>query len=526
MPSVHQDLGTYWTLLRLQVLMVYGEGPHIAALTFLPLAVLALDWALGKRTPAGYLVAALSMDAVALTNWLGSFALALGVVAYLVATSWNEGAGSWSRRWFTTAGIAVLAYALASPWIPPSTIRDIDYNAQYVGGSYALTFAKSVFYLALAALVVIVLKIVFRRSGTNPPLQFFLLFAVLTGGIALAGQWFEIAVVPQPQRYHLEMELAICLAAVFLLKPLFDRLSRHLRTFAALAAVVFCIPLVRWDRQYAKLYIKPLDINTTVEFQTAKWLDSQFTNARVVMPGSISYWLNAFNDTPQFGGGFDQGIVNRVQPAVAYQVGAAPGAPEETAKISMIWFKAYGIAALGLQGPNSREIYKPFLASSRFRGLLPEAMRDGDDAIALVPGISSLAHVIPAAAMVRSTPINGNDVTEASRYVDALGAPPANLRWTSRHSVEIEANLRSGDVISFQETYHPGWHATLNGLPRRISRDGLGQMIVNTDFVGDAKIELAYDGGLEMKLARILSWSSLAGCVIWLLISKRQNSAR
>ena len=92
--------------------------------------------------------------------------------------------------------------------------------------------------------------------------------------------------------------------------------------------------------------------------------------------------------------------------------------------------------------------------------------------------------------------------------------------------MEIEANLRSGDVISFQETYHPGWHATLNGLPRRISRDGLGQMIVNTDFVGDAKIELAYDGGLEMKLARILSWSSLAGCVIWLLISKRQNSAR
>ena len=114
-----------------------------------------------------------------------------------------------------------------------------------------------------------------------------------------------------------------------------------------------------------------------------------------MMPGTISYWLNAFNDTPQFGGGFDQGIVNRVQPAVAYQVGAAPGAPEETAKISMIWFKAYGIAALGVQGPNSREIYKPFLASSRFRGLLPEVMRDGDDAIALVPGISRSRTLFP-----------------------------------------------------------------------------------------------------------------------------------
>ncbi|HTS50868.1 MAG TPA: hypothetical protein VMH05_23140 [Bryobacteraceae bacterium] len=525
MPSIHQDLGTYWTLRRLHVLMVYGEGPHIAALTLLPLALLALDWALVKRKPAAYLVAALSMDAVALTNWLGSFALAVAVAAYLVATSWNGKVPNWHKRWLISGALALLAYLIASPWIPPSTIGDIRYNAQYVG-PYQHVYEKSVLYLALGLTVIASAKLGFRLLRVNAALQFFLLLTLLIGGINLAEEWFGIALVPQPHRYQLEMEMAICLVAVFLLKPLFDRLSRRLRMFAALAAVVVSIPLVRWDRQYAKLYIKPVDINTTVEFQTAKWLDSHFTNARVMMPGTISYWLNAFGDTPQFGGGFDQGIVNRVQPMVAYQIGAAPGSPEETAKISMIWFKAYGIAALGVQGPKSRGIYKPFLASSRFRGMLREAMRDGDDAIALVPGVSSLAHVIPAEAIVRGTPINGNDVTEVGRYVDALGAPPANLRWTSRHSVEIEANLRPGDVISFQEAYHPGWHATLNGLPLRISRDGLGQMIVNTDFAGDAKVELAYDGGLEMKLARILSWSSLAGCVIWLLISKRQNTAR
>ncbi len=129
---------------------------------------------------------------------------------------------------------------------------------------------------------------------------------------------------------------------------------------------------------------------------------------------------------------------------------------------------------------------------------------------------------------MRTAPINGNDVGAASRYVAALddpGAPPANLRWTSRHSAEVDADLRSGDVLSFQEAYHPGWHATLNGMPRRISRDGLGQMMVDADFTGHCKIELIYDGGLEMKIARILSWSSLAGCMLWLLISKRQHSA-
>ena len=185
MPSIHQDLGTYWTLRRLHVLMIYGEGPHIAALTFLPLAVLFLDWALAKRTPAAYLVAALGMDAVALTNWLGSFALALGVVAYLVATSWNEG-GNWLGA--GSQPPASLCLRMRWPARGSLLIRDIDYNAQYVVGSYALAFAKSLFYLALAALAISVLKIVFRWCGTNPPLQFFLLFAVLTGGIALAGE--------------------------------------------------------------------------------------------------------------------------------------------------------------------------------------------------------------------------------------------------------------------------------------------------------------------------------------------------
>lgn len=528
MPSIHQDLGTFWTLRRLHVLMVYGEGPHVSALLFLPLAVLALDWALVRRTPAAYLLAALSMDAVALTNWLGSFAMALAVTAYLVATSWNGADSGWPKRWLTAAGIALLAYFIASPWIPPSTIRDIQYNAQYVG-PYQHVYEKSLLYLALALAAITTAKILFRRWRINTALQFFLLLTLLLASINLADEWFGIALVPQPHRYQLEMEMAVCLAAVFLIKPLFDRLSKRLRVVAAVAAVAVCIPLVRSDRQYAKLYIKPVDITSTVEYQMAKWLDSRFTNTRVMLPGTISYWLNAFSDTPQFGGGFDQGIVNRVQLMVAYQIGAAPGPPAETAKISMIWFKAYGIAALGVQGPKSREVYKPFLASARFHGLLPEAMRDGDDAIALVPGVSSLAHVLPSAAIVRTTPINGNDVTEASRYVAALddpGAPPANLRWTSRHSVEVEADLRSGDVLSFQEAYHPGWHATLNGIARRILRDGLGQMIVDADFTGPCKIELTYDGGLEMKIARILSWSNLAGCMLWLLISKRPNPAR
>ncbi len=528
MPLVHQDLGTLWTARRLQVLVAYGEGPHIAALAFLPVAVLALDWVLAERRPVAYIAAALGMDAVVLTNWLGSFALALAVTAYLVAISWNRDGVNWRERWLRTGAVALLAYALACPWIPPSTIADIRYNAQYVGGLFQSTYSQAGLHFAIVAAAICLAKLFLRRAKISPVLQFFLLFTLLSAGTTLSAAWFGVSLVPQPARYHLEMEMAICLAAAGAAKLPFDRLARGLRVAAASLVLLICGLLARVDRNHAGSYIKPLDIASTIEYQTARWLSTNLPQGRAMLPGSISLWLNAFSDVPQFGGGFDQGMVNRVQPAAGYQIGMAAGPKEQAASISVLWLKAFGVRALGAQGPNSREVYKPFHDSGRFRALLQEVRRDADDTVLLVPGISSLAHAIPAGAVVQRPPANGLDVQEVARYVAALdypAAPAASLRWTSRHSVEVETNLRAADVLSFQETYDPGWHAIVNGTPRRISRDGLGQMIIHADYEGQCKIELFYDGGFEMKAARILSGASLAGCVIWLLVSRRRNPA-
>ena len=73
------------------------------------------------------------MAAVALTNWLGTFALAIAVFAYLIASS--DALDAW-KTWLTAFGLGALAYALACYWIPPSTIRDISINARSVGGDY------------------------------------------------------------------------------------------------------------------------------------------------------------------------------------------------------------------------------------------------------------------------------------------------------------------------------------------------------------------------------------------------------
>src|SRR5579871_4766313 len=114
--EIHKDLGSFFGDQRLHVMYVYGDNPHVSALTLLPLAILAMDWALEKRRAVDYVAGALALAAVPLTNWPGAIALASAVAAYALTRE------SYRQTWPRLAGMALLAYAMAMPWMPPSTI--------------------------------------------------------------------------------------------------------------------------------------------------------------------------------------------------------------------------------------------------------------------------------------------------------------------------------------------------------------------------------------------------------------------
>ena len=146
-----------------------------------------------------------------------------------------------------------------------------------------------------------------------------------------------------------------------------------------------------------------------------------------------------------------------------------------------------------------------------------------DDAIYWVPGHSdTLAHVLARESLVRDRPTFGRDVTETRSYVQAL-TTPANFRWTSRHSAEIEAALRPEDVVSVQITYHRGWRALANGKSCRVSGDGLGLIVVEPECAGKCKVDLIYDGGPELRAATLISGAGWLGCIIWILSSRRKR---
>ena len=109
---------------------------------------------------------------------------------------------------------------------------------------------------------------------------------------------------------------------------------------------------------------------------------------------------------------------------------------------------------------------------------------------------------------------------EKMPYVAAVedpSSPAADLRWTSRHSVEIRGDVPAGRILSVQITHHAGWHATANGRPVRAWGDPLGQIAIQPDCNGPCTVELIYDGGLEMLLARIAFWTAATGGAAWII---------
>jgi hypothetical protein len=518
--NVREDLGGLFNMRRLNTIVFYGDAPYVSALALVPIALACLDLALRRRRPLTYLVAAVAMAAVVLTNWLGAAALALGVLAYLL------GHGEPRRAWPASLAIAILAYALASPWVPPSTLKTIRFNSQTVGGEYRFAWHQAG-YAALLAVVVVVVVLLLRKLRAPAHLRAALLFLLLTGGITLSAEWAGVLLVPQPSRYHQAMEIAIALAVAFSAWPLWRRMPAWGKGTAVVLVLGLSLGQAYRLRRWADPQIQPIDIRATTEYKTAQWFDRNMAGRRVMAPGSTSLFLNAFTDTPQLAGGFDQGVVNWYARVAVYIIYSGLNAGDRDAEISLLWLKAFGVDGVAVGGPASGEHYKPFVNPRKFEGVIPELWRDGDDRIYRVPRRSlSLAHVVRRGDLVSRPPIHGLDVDEIRRYVAALDDPVlpiAAMEWTSRHSARIRADLEKDQLLSVQVTYHPGWRAEVNGVKRPVQSDKIGLMVVEPQCEGPCEVNLIYDGGTEMRVARTVSLASLAGLLAWALFSRRRR---
>jgi hypothetical protein len=504
------DLGGLFRPRRLQALVYYGEGPHVAAMTLLPLAILLVDLAVRKRKGYYMAAAAVAVAAVVLTNWLAAFALALGIGAYMLAT-----VGKWRDLVFL-AVIGAAAYGLAMPWAPPSTIAVTQFNAQIVGRNYRMVYQALPFWMAAMGCGLGVLKFTMRRVSRG--LQFATFFAALTVLITLSESWLHAPIVPQAVRYHLEMEMALAmLAAMGAYEVLKGRSGTYPTVAVGLLVLLLVLP-VRSFRHYARTALMgTIDITQTSEWKTADWLNRNWSGERVMLAGSSAFWLTAFSDTPELGGGFDQGITDRELPGAIYGMTMHSGG--EWAEWSVLWLKALGVQAVGVSDESSAEAYKSFLDPKMFEGVLEPLRRDGGDVLYRVGKAGrSLARVVPRIELVARTPVSGADVDPLRGYVEALedpAMPEARFAWTGGHRARIETDLGARQVVSLQMAWHPGWHARVSGKEIAIERDALGLMAIYPRQSGACVIDLNYDGGVEMRVAEWVSGITALALLGW-----------
>ena len=511
MPSVTRDMGNAWEGRRIQALMGYGEGPHVSSMTLMTFALAAIHAALERPSGWRMVVAAAATAATALTNWHGAFALGCGVLALVLARP--------RVRILRVTAIGLLAYALSAPWIRPSTVATVRRNAELLGG-YAMK-APQYLYLAVWLGSVAAVGLLLRRTRLGVAERFALLFLALMAVPPLGWEWFHKAYpLPQASRYHLEMELAIALGAGLLLGA-----GRGVTGRWATGAVAAGLALLTWTqvpvwRHYSRIHLDAFDITSTLEYQAAHWLETHLPGQRVFALGSTQFWLNAFGDSPQFGGGFAQARANPMIDEVTFAVSARRGDGAGSADL----LKAYGVRAVVVGGEHSRNVYRDYQDPGKFAGVLPEVWRDGDDAIYAVPArTGSLAHVMQAPELTQGSLL---DPEQLRRFVAALDDPryeAASFQWTGAGRARVEAAVKRGQVVSVQVNWHAGWRAAANGKRCAVRRDGLGLLVVEPECDGKCGIDLTYDGGAEGMVARVLCGLGLLVCAG--LVAGRRSGA-
>jgi len=508
-PSISADTGSVWAGRRLQTLVIYGDGPHVSSITLLLVALAAMHAALQSNAGWRTVAAVFACAAVAVTNWLGALALICGALAFLITRR--------EPRIGRVALIGVLAYAIAMRWIPPTDIATVHRNSQMVG-DYPMGVFQYVYlavWLAAAFAIGTALK---RKTQISEGMRFALVFLFLMAVPPLGAQWFHVYPLPQPDRYHLEMEAGFAMVGGMVFG------SRKFMTGSPRAVVVtllMILTLVQVPRLRAQLrgYLPKFDIAKTVEREQALWLGGHYPGQRVFATGSTQFWLNAFADNPQLGGGFDQGRSNPTIAAVTFAIPYVKGNGADTVAL----LEAYGVRAIAVGGEGSRDAYRNYTDPYKLAGVAPEKWRDGGDAIYEIPGTGRLAHVVAKEDLDTTAPLDWPAVRRyAAAVIDDGGK--ANIEWRWPGEATIQAELQKPEVVSVQVSWDPGWRASVNGADFKIGKDALGFMVLEPPCQGQCTIKLKFDGGLQGTISRLFQLAGFGACILLVVFRRSDGS--
>ena len=218
LPDVRMD-SPFLVPWRLHVLMKYGEGPHISALSVLPLAWLGA-WRRFLGGGVRWLILSAGAAALVVTiNFYGATALAITLP--LAAWSCFLQRRDW-RIIRDAFFIAALAYGLTAWWLVPSYLRITSRNLRLVspeGNKWSVPVALIILAVYIAV------SLVLRRLRRFDAYSFFIYSGLWFLGVYVLGyRWFGLQVAGSSMRLVPEMDLFAILCAVQLAGSIWIRL--------------------------------------------------------------------------------------------------------------------------------------------------------------------------------------------------------------------------------------------------------------------------------------------------------------
>ncbi|MGH9662932.1 MAG: hypothetical protein ACRD9L_00735, partial [Bryobacteraceae bacterium] len=419
-PDAGFSMRSIWDARRFYLMSVWDETPHVAALAILPLSILFLWLSLHKRRPVYYALAAFTIALSALASDFGPVITAMAALPLLFTVRSPEEPGL-LRNVLLVAAIGLFSYALCAPFLSPANLVAIHAASTY--GSDAWNMG-SLTALAITACGWALLWQYLPRCTSDWRLRFFALFAWLTGSVPLISAWLGRHYLPQPDRYKIEMEFSLALLLAFAARPLLHRIPRPLRACVLLLLISLAGEQIAAHRRFAKAVLAPADITRTIEYRASTWASTHIPDVRIMLPGSIAQWADAFTNLQQFGGGSWSVAYNQAQQTALRGIWNGGDTPERDAQVSIAWLKAFGVGAIAVSGPRSQETWKPFRHPAKFDGILPVLWTSDDVTIYRVPLLTaSLAHVMSESALPRRAPSNVQDIADVANYVAALDNP-------------------------------------------------------------------------------------------------------
>ncbi len=495
---------------RLWALYRYGEGPHMSAFAYMPIALAASLRAL-QGSHRSLALAAVFCALVVSHNFYGATALAL-LFSILVWSLWV--AHQDARIWLRALGVAALAYGLTAFWLAPSYVRITVANLKFVAEPG--NTRSSLIVLAAAALFAL---LTYRFARDRRELAYPVFVWGASAGLTLlvlGNYYFQLRPTGEPLRLIPEMDLAIILMAIEGLRLLWRRRWWVARICAAALVVAAFSTSRHFVRRAWQMYGRDPNPQDRIEYRLTAWMAKNLPEARAVATGSVRFWYNAWYDLPQIDGGSDQGVLNQLVMPAQLQVLNSPK-PEP----SVQWLQCLGVDALIVHDKTSEELFHDYKYPEKFAGLLPLLWSDGKgNFIYQIPRrFPGLARVVDRKRVESLRPLRvEDDVENLQAYADAVERgpdSPARTMWEGSDALRVEARLQPSEQILLQMSYDPAWHAYSSGRPLPIRKDILNQILIEAP-PGEHNIRLVFELPLENLVGRIVSVLS-AGVVLALL---------